>query len=70
MEFKTTTYNFNLTVEELTSMIIIMGNFYHFDIKEDELKQAYSLHTILERGYNGYNVERIMKRVLKINIAC
>ncbi|KAF7401134.1 hypothetical protein HZH68_006954 [Vespula germanica] len=64
LEFKTTTYNFNLTVEELTSMIIIMGNFYHFDIKEDELKQAYSLHTILERGYNGYNVERIMKRLL------
>ncbi|XP_035717973.1 sodium channel protein Nach-like [Vespa mandarinia] len=64
LDFKTIKYNFNLTVEELTSMITIMGNFYHFDIHEDDLKRIYLLHSILDRVYNGYNVERIMKRLL------
>ncbi|XP_015190554.1 PREDICTED: sodium channel protein Nach-like [Polistes dominula] len=54
----------NLTVEKLTNLITTLGNLYHFDIDEDELEEIYLLHTILERGYNDYNVDRLMKRLL------
>ncbi|KAK2576859.1 hypothetical protein KPH14_005491 [Odynerus spinipes] len=64
MEMETTTYNVNLTVEELTSMLTMLGHLYLFDIDESEFEMASSLHTILERGYNGYDVSRIMKRLL------
>ncbi|KAI4493727.1 hypothetical protein M0804_001903 [Polistes exclamans] len=62
LEFKTIQYSVNLTVEKLTNLITTLGNLYHFDIDEDELEETYLLHTILERGYNDYNVDRLMRR--------
>ncbi|XP_066585154.1 sodium channel protein Nach-like [Prorops nasuta] len=63
LDFPTTTYVANVTVDDLTEMLSYLGYLYHFEIRWESSEKLKLLHTILERGYNGYNVKRIMKRL-------
>ncbi|RLU18440.1 hypothetical protein DMN91_008797 [Ooceraea biroi] len=64
-EFESVTYTANLTVQDLTRMLTLLGQLYLYEFRDAE---TILLHTILERACNsGYDVDRIMKHVLLYN---
>ncbi|XP_011151006.2 sodium channel protein Nach [Harpegnathos saltator] len=63
MEFESTIFSANLTLSDITHMLKLLGQLYLHDTGETRNEATKLLHTILERGYNGYDVNRIMKRL-------
>ncbi|XP_032686205.1 sodium channel protein Nach-like isoform X2 [Odontomachus brunneus] len=63
LEFESTVLTANLTLSDITHMLSLLGQLYLDNIGEAESETTKLLHTILERGYNGYDVNRIMKRL-------
>ncbi|XP_026828089.1 sodium channel protein Nach [Ooceraea biroi] len=60
-EFESVTYTANLTVQDLTRMLTLLGQLYLYEFRDAE---TILLHTILERACNsGYDVDRIMKHL-------
>lgn len=63
MEFENTLTNANLTLPELTNMLQLLDQLYRHQVNEEDKEMTEFLHRILEQGYKGYNVNRIMMRV-------
>ncbi|XP_012234766.2 sodium channel protein Nach-like [Linepithema humile] len=65
MEFESTKNPFanNLTMPDLTHMLSLLGQLYLRQDGNADTEPTKRLHTILERAYNDYDVDRIMKRL-------
>ncbi|XP_014481168.1 PREDICTED: sodium channel protein Nach-like isoform X2 [Dinoponera quadriceps] len=64
VDFESTAFTANLTLTDIEHMLSLLGQLYLIDdVDEAENETTKLLHTILERGYNGYDVNRIMRRL-------